>query len=359
MTTFFMASGIAILALEMWRLVAQRSGPSLTDRAEPEISDAVAASLPLVSFLVPAWNAADDIERFIVAFRALSLPRKELIMCVGGTDDGLVIARSHAGDGVFVIPQFAGEGKQRALQRSFEVCRGDIVYLTDVDCDVTDDSVYALLEPMLVQDAKVVTGEAGPWMAQMKVPLIRALAAMETATAPTKIQPSRGLRGCNSAVARDALEKIHGFQTEAPSGTDYTLAQELRRAGFTIWFIPGPPMRTRYATSTLRYIRQQRRWTRNVYVLGRRYGVESDVMGALKTFALALATAALCIAGFALWPAWILVLLLLTHATVNQLCYQRASGYRLTVVGGLHAFIANQVAAIWAITDLVVGRTPW
>lgn len=360
MIDIVVAGGATAYVVEMVRLaipqerravVAPGDGGKKIDPSEP--------GFPLVSFLVPAWNAAGDIERFIREFKALSLPCKELVMCVGGSDEGLAIAQSHAGNGVVVLPQLAGEGKQRALQRSFAICRGDIVYLTDVDCEIKDDSVYALLRPVICQNAEVVTGEAAPWTTQMDAPLVRAFAAAESATAPTRVQPTLGLRGCNSAVTRRALDKIQGFEVEAPSGTDYTLAQELRRAGFTIWFVPGCPVRTRYATSTMGYIRQQRRWTRNVYVLGRRYGVQADVKGALKTFALASFTAGLFIAGFGFWPAWIMAFLLLTHATVNQIRYQKAAGYRPTIFGGMQAFLANQVAAICAMTDVVTGRAPW
>ena len=63
-----------------------------------------------------------------------------------------------------VIEQKSGEGKQVALQKSFPLSKGDIVYLTDIDCLPSDESIHNLLRYILDDQysASVVTGLLAP-----------------------------------------------------------------------------------------------------------------------------------------------------------------------------------------------------
>ena len=98
-----------------------------------------------------------------------------------------------------------------------------------------------------------------------------------------------GLLGRNAAVRRDALEACGAFRTPAPTGTDYHLAKALRRHGYRIRSVPQSLVVTPYASGWEGYARQQRRWLRNVVVLGARAGAWPEVRASLRTSILGLA----------------------------------------------------------------------
>lgn len=350
---------IAYVAWECWGWASHARAVLSGPKRECELSESQMALCPPVSFLVPAWNAAQDIPSFIESFQRLMLPQKELVLCVGGADNSLAVALEYADVDTIVIPQMEGEGKQRALQKAFQESHGHILYLTDIDCHLQDGTVWALLNAIVNGEESVVTGGIAPSADQWAVPFVRATAAKDVVAALNQSGVVTGLRGCNAALSRAALIDGGEFKTDAPSGTDYTLAQELRRAGHRILFVPGEPMRTRYTESVPRSIRQRRRWIRNIFILGRRYGVNNDVMGALKTFALAYGMIGLLLMGLLWRPAWILVAMLIVHVLSNQIRLQRDAGFQITLSGALYTFLSDQVAALLATTDVVTGRTPW
>lgn len=93
---------------------------------------------PKVSLLVPAWNEAHNLPDHIQSFLELTYPNKELILCAGGTDQSYAVARRCEGNTIHVLEQMAGEGKQQALRRCLEIATGEIIFLTDADCILTN-----------------------------------------------------------------------------------------------------------------------------------------------------------------------------------------------------------------------------
>ena len=115
--------------------------------------------LPLVSVLVAAWNEAAHINRHIESFLALRYPNKELVLCAGGNDGTLDLAYACAGPQVELLPQAPGEGKQRALARSFHQARGEVIFLTDADCELADEPFERTLWPVIGYGEQVATGK--------------------------------------------------------------------------------------------------------------------------------------------------------------------------------------------------------
>ena len=95
---------------------------------------------PKVSILLPAWNEAGSLASCIESILSLRYPEKELVVCAGGRDATLEIARRFEPRGVIVLEQAPGEGKQGALRRSFERSGGEIIFLTDADCILDDET---------------------------------------------------------------------------------------------------------------------------------------------------------------------------------------------------------------------------
>jgi cellulose synthase/poly-beta-1,6-N-acetylglucosamine synthase-like glycosyltransferase len=315
----------------------------------------------LVSFLVPAWNAASDVEPFIRSFNELELSAAELILCAGGGDETFEQALRFAGEHVRVVRQEATDGKQGALQKCWQAARGDVIYLTDVDCRLETEVVRRVLAPVQSGQSHAATGGFQPLPEDWRQPLVRCRAAVDLLTGPPAMVPSLGLDGRNAAVTRVALEEVGGFRTPARSGTDYTLAQELRRRGFSIVYVPDARMPTRYPHRFGAYARQQRRWLRNIFVLGRRYRVNQDVRNATVTFLLTYGGIAAVILGLAF--GWYVlpeaVALGWVHVWLTRLAYQKRLGLKPEFWATMLVMLADMASVVAAGVDILVGMQPW
>jgi len=92
-----------------------------------------------------------------------------------------------------------------------------------------------------------------------------------------------GILGRNCAVRRSLLQATSALNAPAPTGTDYVLAKTLDAAGVRIRQVPESRMPTEFPTTPEVYLRQQRRWLRNVVIHGRRFGAPEEVRAALRT----------------------------------------------------------------------------
>jgi hypothetical protein len=92
-----------------------------------------------------------------------------------------------------------------------------------------------------------------------------------------------GLLGRNCAIRRKVLEKSRGLEVPAATGTDYVLAKMLMGAGVCIRQEPQSRVLTDYPICIRSYVRQQRRWLRNVTVHGRSFGATNEMQSALRT----------------------------------------------------------------------------
>ena len=107
---------------------------------------------PLVSILIPAFNAEDWVGDAIASAVGQTWPRKEIIVVDDGSRDAtLSIARVFASKGVSVVTQ-ANRGGSAARNRALTMCQGDYIQWLDAD---------DLLEPQKIahQMAAVEQGE--------------------------------------------------------------------------------------------------------------------------------------------------------------------------------------------------------
>lgn len=327
--------------------------------AEDTALDNMPMDGPLVSFLVPAWNAVGDISEFLKAFETLSYPRKELMLCVGGSDGGYAEALKFDSSAVKILRQEAGEGKQKALAKSYQISQGEIIYLTDIDCRLSDDVVLNLLNPLLKQGEKVVTGTSRPLVRQQQKAFVMTQWAIERAGINPDSGETTGLLGRNAALVREAVDATEQFRISAPTGTDYTLAKEVLRAGYRIWFVPGSSIPTEFPESMGTYVRKQGRWIANVVRLGWRYRAWNEVKGALTTVTMPIIIIALIV--FGVWWSEFLVLgaLLVLQALWNRLDYCRLSGIRADLVGVFQSFGADLMASLSAGWRIAMDDVKW
>ena len=350
-------AGVLFIGYQAYRIAKAR--PDGTLAKIPNSWPPLDEPLPLVTVMVAAWNAAEDIDRFIGAFLCLSYPRLELVVCAGGSDGTWEHMQLHTEDHIRAVKQESGEGKQRALAKAFRESRGSIIFLTDVDCILTDESLMVRLLPILQGVAAVVTGPYRPLPEQEGQGFVQAQWAAQSATYPKHRGPTRGLIGANTAIRRDLIEESGAFSAVAPSGTDYTLAKQLLQRGHQLWFEPEAPIATVYPETVKAYVRQQARWIRNVVVLGKRYGERSEVRAAAQTMAQPWVLLGCISLGFWHWEFWVTGALLIMQALGNRLIYLRRAGQHLAPRSALQHFAADLWAAGSATWRVVSGQVRW
>src|SRR5262249_21995469 len=101
---------------------------------------------PLISVVVPAFQAEETIERCVVALSAQTVPRKqyELIVVDRGSSDDPATRAETAGARVVRLAHNMGPSAARNV--GVAVARGELVVFTDADCEPTRDFLAALTE---------------------------------------------------------------------------------------------------------------------------------------------------------------------------------------------------------------------
>jgi glycosyltransferase involved in cell wall biosynthesis len=96
---------------------------------------------PLVSILIPAYNAEQWIGDTIRSALAQTWPRKEIIIVEDGSRDRtLAVAQQFASKNVFVVAQ-ENQGAAVARNRALELCQGDYIQWLDADDLLSADKV--------------------------------------------------------------------------------------------------------------------------------------------------------------------------------------------------------------------------
>ncbi|NJO07579.1 MAG: glycosyltransferase [Chloroflexaceae bacterium] len=225
--------------------------------------------LPHVNVLVAAWNEAAHITALIKSVLHLRYPHVHLVLCAGGVDGTYQRALAYTSERVTVVEQPAGAGKQHALHLALLRANGEIIFLTDADCVLNDATFEAVLYPVATGQEAVCSGQTRPLPAQMRRPFVVAQAAPQLYSFLAMPDYASGLKGANTALLRTTLATVGGFSHPAPSGTDYVLAKLLTRHGVRIRQAALQLLATDFPETVPTYLRQQRRWLRNVRCLDR------------------------------------------------------------------------------------------
>ncbi|HEY8448057.1 MAG TPA: glycosyltransferase [Thermomicrobiales bacterium] len=327
------------------------------------MSDVAAMSeraLPSVSVLLPAWNEASTLGRCLDSLLAIPWPDLEIILCAGGNDGTVEIAKRYAAahpHRIVFLEQRPGEGKQAALRRCYECSRGEVIYLTDADCVIPAETLERMVRAVASGESDAATGPAEPLPEQRHRAWIRHQWATIRAVDRQRPPEATGILGRNCAVRRAAVEATGGFTEPVAIGTDYHFAKRLLSAGMTIRFVSAP-VQTHFAESIGDYLGQQSRWLRNILVHGPRFGDRAEVAAIIKTVSLG--------TGLLFWPLtwrwtrlpgiglWALTLGWMTKARLRQQRSLEAEmGLRRS--GEVSLLVSS---ALFSLVDLVAWARP-
>jgi len=117
---------------------------------------------PLVSILIPAYNAQQWIGYTLESAVAQTWPRKEIIVVDdGSTDQTAEVARRFASKGVTVVSTKNG-GLSAAQNRAYEHCQGDYIQFLDADDLMAQDKIERQLAALTSSDSKRIL-LSSPW----------------------------------------------------------------------------------------------------------------------------------------------------------------------------------------------------
>lgn len=103
---------------------------------------------PLVSILIPAFNAQEWIADTIKSAARQTWPRKEIIVVDDGSrDQTLSIARQFASKEVSVVTQ-PNQGAAAARNQAFSICQGDYIQWLDADDLLAPDKIARQMEAL-------------------------------------------------------------------------------------------------------------------------------------------------------------------------------------------------------------------
>src|SRR2546427_4289384 len=103
---------------------------------------------PLVSILIPAFDAEEWIADTIKSAVRQTWPRKEIIVVDdGSTDQTLSIARQFASERVSVVTQ-DNQGAAAARNHAFSICQGDYIQWLDADDLLAPDKIERQMEAL-------------------------------------------------------------------------------------------------------------------------------------------------------------------------------------------------------------------
>lgn len=212
-------------------------------------------SLPKVSVVVCAYNAADTIDEALQSLVAQTYPDYEVIVINDGSRDGTGEIAKRYPVRTIDIPN---GGLSAARNRGWQEASGEIVAYTDADVRVDRDWLMYLVRPLLTGE---YVGSGGPNVVPPDDPWIAQCVARAPG-GPTHVllndRVAEHVPGCNMAFRREALMAVGGFNpTYLRAGDDVDVCWRLQAKGYRIGFAPSALVWHHHRASVRAYWRQQ------------------------------------------------------------------------------------------------------
>ena len=128
------------------------------------------AKAKLVSLIIPVYNEADHLERFLKVIDALQLPvEKELVIVDDCSKDGSrdILKAFPFRSQVQILEQEVNQGKGAAIRRGIEMAKGEILGIQDADFEYEPSDIPSLLVPLIEDRTDVVYGSRFKGSAQV------------------------------------------------------------------------------------------------------------------------------------------------------------------------------------------------
>ncbi len=208
---------------------------------------------PLISVVVPAYNAASTLDACLQALQAQSTPKEVEVIVVddGSTDDTAQVVQQYPG--VRLLHQ-EHAGPAAARNRGIQEARGGVVLFTDADCRPLPGWIDQLSRPILSGEA---VGAKGTYCTDQRAPVARFVQQeYEEKYNHMRRAPQIDFVDTYSAgYRRDVLIGCGAFDPTFPNASveDQELSFRLTEQGYRLVFVPAAVVRHRHADTWLRY----------------------------------------------------------------------------------------------------------
>lgn len=188
---------------------------------------------PVVTILIAARNEEDRIADLLRAVLAQDYPAFDVILVDDHSDDNTVEIALATGDSRLRIVELekGEEGKKMAIAKGINKVRGELVLLTDADCVMRQGWMRTMVNALLRQTARVVTGPVliGKGRGVLTVFQELEYLGMAAVTSATKFHFLGN--GANLLLAKKTFEEVGGFagNDQFSSGDDLFLIEKIQR----------------------------------------------------------------------------------------------------------------------------------
>lgn len=196
-------------------------------------------TVPRVSVIVPAYNAAPTLAICLEALHRQTLPRSayEIIVVDDGSQDETVSIASCCETRVYSQPN---AGPAAARNRGAELASTNILLFTDADCEPAPDWIEQMIAPF--EDPTVV-GVKGVYGGTRQPELVARFVQQEYADRYDRMPPYGSIDFVDTYAAgyrRDIFLQAGGFDTSFASASveDQELSFRLASAGHRLVFVP-------------------------------------------------------------------------------------------------------------------------
>jgi glycosyltransferase involved in cell wall biosynthesis len=197
---------------------------------------------PIISVIVPAFNAEKTIRKCVESLLAQDYPNKEIMFVNDGSTDATgAILQEYKSIKVF---QTSGLGPSAARNLALDQVQGDLVAFTDADCIADKKWLSQLFREINNDDIAGVGGtqKSPPDDSRLgkeihhllsEIGFISDYMHQKNCVMSTRHNPS-----CNVLYKRDVLTRMGGFKTDLWPGEDTDLDRRLELAGYKFLFNP-------------------------------------------------------------------------------------------------------------------------
>ncbi|GJQ49271.1 putative membrane protein [Candidatus Kuenenia stuttgartiensis] len=188
------------------------------------------------SILIPAYNEEKSISTCLDSLLSVTYPDKEIIVIDDASSDHTVKeVETFASRGVILVKREKNGGRAAALNSGLSRATGEIVVTTDADTGVSPHWL-TLFERHFADEEVIAVG--GAYKAQNKGnPLANATSVLDqilNGTFRKTFIPNK-VSGVNSAIRRDTLLDLGGFNESAWWSEDSELGWKLDKTGKVIY----------------------------------------------------------------------------------------------------------------------------
>ncbi|MBN1869507.1 MAG: glycosyltransferase [Candidatus Omnitrophica bacterium] len=189
--------------------------------------------VPVVSIIIPAYNAEQYIEKCLRSLQQLDYPKDkyEVIVIDNGSSDGTVKIVQHYSTQLWVEKGNISSLRNSGAKKS----KGDILAFLDADCVAPS---HWLREGIRLLENKTI-GAVGSWyQLPVNTTLVERVWDLHMSSRREKIGDINWVPSGNLIMTKSVFYSIGGFEEDLKTSEDVDLCQRVRKQGLSVYAHP-------------------------------------------------------------------------------------------------------------------------